>query len=83
MNNWNARGVSIPNDMSVAGYDGILLSQVLRPRLTTYRQDAETMGREAAAKLVELIEQPKTALPQQIMVSGTLLKGDTVKNIND
>jgi DNA-binding LacI/PurR family transcriptional regulator len=56
---------------------------VLRPRLTTYRQDAEVMGCEAAAKLIELIEQPKTALPQQIMVSGKLLKGDTIKNIND
>ena len=69
--------------MSVAGYDGILLSQVLRPRLTTYHQNAEAMGCEAAAKLVELIEQPKTSLPQQIMVSGQLLKGDTVRNIND
>ena len=75
--------VSIPEDMSVVGYDGILLSQVLRPRLTTYRQGAEVMGREAAAKLVEAIEQPKTCLPQQIMVSGQLLTGDTVKDIND
>lgn len=68
--------------MSVCGYDGILLSQVLRPRLTTYRQDAEAMGREAA-RLVEAIEEPKTCLPQQIMISGQLLKGDTVKDIND
>ncbi|MEA5047398.1 MAG: LacI family DNA-binding transcriptional regulator [Eubacteriales bacterium] len=83
MNELERQGVSIPEDMSVAGYDGILLSQVLRPRLTTYRQNAEVMGREAAAKLVEAIEQPKTCLPQQIMVSGQLLEGDTVKNIND
>jgi LacI family transcriptional regulator len=83
MNELERQGVSIPEDMSVTGYDGILLSQVLRPRLTTYRQDAEAMGREAAAKLVEAIEQPKTCLPQQIMVSGQLLKGDTVKNLND
>ena len=83
MNELERQGISIPEDMSVAGYDGILLSQVLRPRLTTYRQDAESMGREAAAKLVEAIDQPKTCLPQQIMVSGQLLEGDTVKDIND
>lgn len=83
MNELERQGISIPEDMSVAGYDGILLSQVLRPRLTTYRQDAEAMGREAAAKLVEAIDQPKTCLPQQIMVSGQLLEGDTVKDIND
>ncbi len=78
MNELEAQGVSIPKDMSVAGYDGTLLSQVLRPRLTTYKQDAETMGREAARHLVETIEQPKTCLPQQIVVSGKLLRGDTV-----
>jgi LacI family transcriptional regulator len=83
MNELERQGISIPDDMSVAGYDGILLSQVLRPRLTTYHQDAEAMGCEAAAKLVELIEQPKTSLPQQIMVSGQLLKGDTIRNINE
>lgn len=83
MNELERQGVSIPEDMSVAGYDGILLSQVLRPRLTTYRQDAEAMGREAATRLVEAIEQPKTCLPQQIMISGQLLCGDTVKDIND
>ena len=83
MNELERQGISIPEDMSVAGYDGILLSQVLRPRLTTYRQDAEAMGREAAARLVEAIEQPKTCLPQQIMISGQLLCGDTVKDIND
>ncbi|MEA4869397.1 MAG: LacI family DNA-binding transcriptional regulator [Christensenella sp.] len=83
MNELERQGVSIPEDMSVAGYDGILLSQVLHPRLTTYRQDTEAMGREAAAKLVEAIEQPKTCLPQQIVVSGQLLEGDTVKDINN
>ena len=83
MNELERQGVSIPDDMSVAGYDGILLSQVLRPRLTSYRQDAEAMGREAAARLVEAIEQPKTCLPQQIMISGQLLCGDTIKDINN
>ncbi|MEN6595357.1 MAG: LacI family DNA-binding transcriptional regulator [Clostridiaceae bacterium] len=81
MNELERQGVSIPRDMSVVGFDGILLSQVLRPRLTTYRQDAETMGREAAARLVEAIEQPKLFIPQQIVVSGLLLEGDTVAHI--
>ena len=67
--------------MSVAGYDGILLSQVLRPRLTTYRQDAEAMGREAARQLLEIIERPKEWIPQQIMIPGRLLEGDTVRDI--
>ena len=78
MNELERQGMSIPKDMSVAGYDGILLSQVLRPRLTTYRQDTEAMGREAARQLVEIIERPKEWIPRQIMIPGRLLEGDTV-----
>ena len=81
MNELERNGLSIPGDMSVAGYDGIPLSQVLRPRLTTYRQGAERMGREAARLLIEQIEQPDTWLPQQLTVEGELLPGDTVANI--
>ena len=74
-------GLSIPKDMSVAGYDGIPLSQVLRPRLSTYRQGAEQMGAEAARLLIEQIENPDTWIPQQITVEGELLEGDTVSEI--
>ena len=82
MNELEKHGVSIPRDMSVAGYDGIHLSQVLRPRLTTYRQGAERMGKEAARLLIEQIEHPETWLPQQVLVEGELLPGDTVANID-
>jgi len=81
MNEIERQGLTIPDDISVVGYDGILLSQILRPRLTTFRQDAEVMGREAAAKLIDQIENPKLFLPQQIMVSGQMLEGGTVKQI--
>ncbi|MCE5188581.1 MAG: LacI family transcriptional regulator [Eubacteriales bacterium] len=81
MNELEQQGLSIPDDMSVVGYDGILLSQVLRPKLTTFRQDAETMGRKAAALLIEQIEKPKSWIPQLITVSGELLEGHSVKSI--
>ena len=74
-------GLSIPRDISVVGYDGIYLSQVLRPRLTTLRQDTENLGREAARKLVEAVEMPKTFIPQQIMVPGQILEGGSVQHI--
>ena len=74
-------GLSIPRDISVVGYDGIPLSQVLRPRLSTYRQGAEQMGCEAARLLIDQIENPDTWIPQQITVEGELLEGDTVSKI--
>ncbi|MBQ6393626.1 MAG: LacI family DNA-binding transcriptional regulator [Eubacterium sp.] len=78
MNELERQGIQVPEQMSTVGYDGIHLSEVLRPRLTTYRQNAERMGAEAARLLIEEIEQPDTWLPQQITVEGQLLEGGTV-----
>lgn len=72
------RGMSIPKEISVAGYDGILLSTVLNPKLTTYKQDTKTLGQKAAERLINHIEKPKTTLPETIVVKGEMLKGGSV-----
>ena len=82
MNELEKQGVQVPAQMSAVGYDGIHLSQVLRPRLTTYRQGAERIGAEAARLLIEEIEHPDTWLPQQVTVEGELLEGSTVAEPN-
>lgn len=74
-------GISVPEDVSVAGYDGIRLSQVIHPVLTTYYQDIEEIGTRSIRKLVEVIEKPKTSLAEQIMISGRILEGKTVKQL--
>ena len=81
MNEIEKFGLSIPEDISAVGYDGILLSQVLRPKLTTYKQNAEELGRLAAEKLIEEIENPKSFIPQQYVVNGEMLIGGSVKKI--
>ena len=81
MSELERHGMVVPKDMSVVGYDGIPLSQVLRPRLSTYRQGAEQMGEQAAKLLIEQIENPDVWIPRQITVEGRLLEGDTVAEI--
>lgn len=75
-------GLSIPEDISVAGYDGILLSQVLDPKITTVKQDTETLGKSAAIKLIEAIENPKASIIERVVVEGYLIQGESVKDIN-
>ncbi len=75
------KGMQIPQDISVTGYDGIPLAQVMRPKLTTYRQAAAAIGIRSAAKLVEIIEEGENCVPEQIMVTGGLLTGESVKRI--
>jgi LacI family repressor for deo operon, udp, cdd, tsx, nupC, and nupG len=50
------RGLSVPGDISVVGFDGIELSEVYMPSLTTIRQDRLEMGRQAAALLRARLE---------------------------
>jgi LacI family transcriptional regulator/LacI family purine nucleotide synthesis repressor len=74
-----SRGLSIPDDISVTGYDGIRVTKYINPPLTTINQDTAMMGRKAAEKLIDLIEKPRTTLIEQIMIPGELEKGASVK----
>ena len=74
-------GLSIPEDISVAGYDGLYISQILSPKLTTYAQNTSDIGRIAAEKLIQLIENPKTTLIEKIVVPGEVVRGGSVANV--
>ncbi len=65
-------GLSVPDDISIAGFDGITLSEILRPGLTTIRQDTESLGARAADKLIALI---KNEIPDgsSVEIIGTKL----------
>jgi DNA-binding LacI/PurR family transcriptional regulator len=75
-------GLRIPDDISIAGYDGIALSQVITPKLTTVKQNTKKLGSEAARQLIHLIERPMTTFTEEVVVLGTLVKGESVKNIS-
>lgn len=74
-------GLRIPEDISIAGYDGIHLAGTLSPVLTTWQQNAEELGRTAAAKLIDRIEHPRTALQEHILIHGRLLEGASVRRL--
>lgn len=74
----NERGLRIPNDISVAGYDGIRIGRHVEPKLTTVKQDTTRLGQLAAEKLLSLIEHPKTTIIEQIIVEGEVYPGGSV-----
>ena len=75
-------GLRIPKDISIAGYDGTRMSQLLHPRLTTIRQDTELIGGEAAKRLISSIERPRTTLIERVVIEGILVQGQSVGRIN-
>ncbi|GIM95142.1 LacI family DNA-binding transcriptional regulator [Paractinoplanes toevensis] len=49
------RGLRVPEDLSIAGFDDIDLAQATRPTLTTVRQPLQEMGRMAVGLLLRLL----------------------------
>ena len=50
------RGLAVPADLSIAGFDDIDLSQATTPQLTTVRQPLQEMGRMAVSLLIRLLD---------------------------
>lgn len=83
MNVIKERGMSIPEDISVAGYDGIRLGRHIEPQLTTLKQNTKEMGKKAGERLIALIEQPKTTFIENVVISGEVYVGKTVKELKN
>ena len=73
-------GLRVGTDISVVGYDGLRISQFLNPPLTTYKQDADAIGRLATSHLISLIEKPQLTFSEVINVKGQLVMNESAKN---
>lgn len=76
-------GMNIPRDLSAAGYDGINMIHIVRPRITTIRQDTVSMGIQAANHLINRIEFPDhQSGTEKIVVDGMVEPGESVRIIS-
>lgn len=71
-------GLTIPDDVSIAGFDGIDFADYCEPPLTTVRQPRGAMGREAAELLIRLIRgEPVAADATRLRLEITLRIADS------
>jgi LacI family transcriptional regulator len=69
-----ARGLEIPADLSVTGFDDVLVATALEPELTTVRLPAEELGAHGMAALLQLLdgEPPESrSLPGELVVRAS------------
>lgn len=77
MKAFQERGLNIPEDISVCGFDGIDMASVVTPTLSTLVQSAFNVGQESAQMLVELfnegtIQQLKRELPYELVMRDSV-----------
>ncbi|NLV91967.1 MAG: LacI family transcriptional regulator [Firmicutes bacterium] len=69
------RGLQIPRDLSIVGFDDIAASEHVRPALTTVRQFGVEMGRQAVNELLALIRNPEEHRPPRVIDVELVLRG--------
>jgi LacI family transcriptional regulator len=70
------RGLRIPEDISIIGFDDIPQASLVYPKLTTVRQPLEQMGQVAAEMLLERIMDPSRP-PQRVTLATQLVVRDS------
>lgn len=75
-------GLSVPNDVSCMGYDGIPISQLIMPKLATLMQDSTGLGENAARMLLKAIVKPRNYIPEQLTLPGRLIIGESVRTLS-
>jgi DNA-binding LacI/PurR family transcriptional regulator len=67
------RGIAVPGDVSVVGFDDTQLAEMVTPRLTTVRIPAAVAGTAAIEMLLDLVRGREAGLRSPLEVSGELV----------
>jgi len=71
-----SRGVAVPRDLSVTGYDDMEIAAHLQPPLTSVSTDVVAWGRAAATRLLELIDE-RDPTPVDLPAPRLVVRGST------
>jgi DNA-binding LacI/PurR family transcriptional regulator len=71
------KGLEVPGDISVVGFDDIQIAAFHNPRLTTVRQPLREMGRIAARLVLERINDPEKSDDSFVVVEPVLIVRDS------
>ena len=73
-----ARGLRVPKDVGIIGFDDISLAAYSDPPLTTIAQDMQQLGRSCFQALLNRMED-KNGTPQEVLVRAKLILRDSVR----
>ncbi|HEY4090408.1 MAG TPA: LacI family DNA-binding transcriptional regulator [Luteibacter sp.] len=72
-----SRGLRVPEDVSIVGFDDIRFSRYTSPSLTTVAQPKNALGREAMTMLIELLNDPEVPPRKRVLSAELVVRGST------
>ena len=73
---------SCPEDISILGFDDLILSHIVKPNLSIVVQPMKEMSEKAVEVLLGHIDGNDGAAPVEVVVGAKLVEGDSVKDLN-
>jgi len=73
-------GVTVPQQLSVVGYDDTEDSAYFQPPLTTIAQDFRLSGRESVNRMVQMLQHPQQTSPGSLLLNTTLMLRQTTSS---
>jgi LacI family transcriptional regulator, purine nucleotide synthesis repressor len=74
-------GVSVPQDLSIIGFDNTIHAEISDPGLTTIAQPIAKLASYTIQQLLEAIENPSMP-PNRIMLAPSLIERESVRDLN-
>jgi DNA-binding LacI/PurR family transcriptional regulator len=74
-------GLNCPRDISVIGFDDIIVAEYYNPRLTTVRQPLHKMGTTAAELLVKRIQSPEETFQSEVWFEPELVVRESTAGV--
>ncbi|MEB2265221.1 LacI family DNA-binding transcriptional regulator [Priestia megaterium] len=82
INTISSKGLSVPHDISVVGFDDIKFSSIFKPTLTTISQPAFEMGTMAMKLLIKLMNKEEIERPQYLMEDQLIIRNSCSTHIS-
>lgn len=77
----NESRLSCPEDISLIGFDNLLLSQVIRPRLWVVVQPMQRMSEKAVQLLLLRMKNSEESVVQKISFSAEIQEGESIRTL--
>lgn len=80
LNTIKSLGVSVPDDIAVAGFDNIDIAKMCEPKLTTIAQPFYELGRETMRMMVSLLKGEISSSRRVLLNHRLIVRGSSVKH---
>lgn len=69
--------IKVPDDFSIIGFDNVILSKLVSPKITTIDQNTFELGKQAAKLILESIDEEQV-ICKKIVLSATFVSRETL-----